>query len=154
MQIVAKAGPEVAKPLAWQPDEREDKAIVLAFACHGVLPFVWSFWGDEVEEGALPVSCAIVGLRFDVARKQAHQPRLAQAAFLADLAHNRRRGVFAVGYRAAWDLYARLRMIAVAESEHGADVIRLAGDVGVRLAYHYHTRLIDRTGAGQNKSLE
>jgi hypothetical protein len=80
--------------------------------------------------------------------------RLTQAAFLADLAYNRRRGIFACVHRAAWDLYARLKIIAVAEDEHGAGVIRLAGDVGVHLAYHPHGILTDRTGAGQNKSLE
>src|SRR5262245_20101679 len=98
-----------------------------------MLPCVWRVRRDAMEEGALPGSGGIVGLRFDVAREQADQPRLAQAAFLADLAHNRHRGILAVIHRAARDLYARLRVIAVAEDKHGAGSDRLAGDVGVRL---------------------
>src|SRR5215831_15718694 len=103
MQVVAKAGPEVAQPLAWQPEEREDKAVVLASAGDGMLPFTWRFGGDKVEEKAFPVPGGFIRLRLDVAREQPDQMRLAQAAFLADLAHNRRRGIFAAVHRAARD---------------------------------------------------
>jgi hypothetical protein len=71
MQVVAKAGPEVARPLARQPEEREDKAVVLAFAGDGMLPFLRRFRGDAVKEEALPVPGGIVGPRYDVAREQA-----------------------------------------------------------------------------------
>src|SRR5262245_6150105 len=58
-QIVAKAWPEVAEPLARQPKEREDEAVVVARSSDSMLPFIGRVWRDEVEEGALPAPVGI-----------------------------------------------------------------------------------------------